>query len=482
MPHHKREMASIGKSSPESRSVCSICYTEENKTTRRMFVCPNSKCEEIFCFTCLRYSIGDMKNLDCSICKHPLSFEWCHEIVSRNFASSVFKPTNDNYLLEQQKKLIPETMPIIERIAEMRKASEIIRNFDRTKLFKSDEAYREYNRCRLLLEEWHTFQTTGIIREKKKKTEETKYVKCQKDNCSSFVDLLKNIDGVCECSVCETRICSECMEKVGEENHVCDKNTLKSVKYMIDNSKPCPNKACGVRTSKKDGCNHMWCVYCNTGWQWDTGKILENKKNTNPYFYAYMRKVKSGEIKDDAFLESLSGGNSGNSEGMGGMGGGCRPTLEQLYSRWMGPDRSVFDLPKVHMILSHIQSIEIPRLTNTCDYFKRYRISHLLGHITEERWKEHISNEDRRLTRNKSIRDAMTLFSELCDERLRNFVNDETVEISVLAVELNNIRKYYNELVYKISKLYNIKVGVILYSWEFENLKAGKKTESFFKA
>lgn len=51
-------------------------------------------------------------------------------------------------------------------------------------------------------------------------------------------------------------------------------------------SKPCPK--CGVRISKIDGCDQMWCVECKTAFCWKTGEI-ETRNIHNPHYFQFLR-------------------------------------------------------------------------------------------------------------------------------------------------------------------------------------------------
>jgi hypothetical protein len=56
-------------------------------------------------------------------------------------------------------------------------------------------------------------------------------------------------------------------------------------------TKPCPK--CSIRVYKIDGCNQMWCVQCNTPWDWISGKIV-NGTIHNPHYYQFLQKQNAG--------------------------------------------------------------------------------------------------------------------------------------------------------------------------------------------
>eukprot|EP00469_Lotharella_globosa_P013533 CAMPEP_0167789536 /NCGR_PEP_ID=MMETSP0111_2-20121227/10749_1 /TAXON_ID=91324 /ORGANISM="Lotharella globosa, Strain CCCM811" /LENGTH=360 /DNA_ID=CAMNT_0007681733 /DNA_START=206 /DNA_END=1288 /DNA_ORIENTATION=- len=61
--------------------------------------------------------------------------------------------------------------------------------------------------------------------------------------------------------------------------------------WQAANTKPCPE--CGVATEKNEGCNHMTCYVCKTGWCWLCGEIIGNQMLPDHY--------KSGDCKGKQF-------------------------------------------------------------------------------------------------------------------------------------------------------------------------------------
>ncbi len=89
-----------------------------------------------------------------------------------------------------------------------------------------------------------------------------------------------------KCGICSTEVCRECHFPRAAD-HKCNPDHVKSAKVIEQTTRPCPR--CAAAVFKTDGCDHMWCTACNTGFSWRTGEPIQNQRNTNPYFYQWLR-------------------------------------------------------------------------------------------------------------------------------------------------------------------------------------------------
>jgi hypothetical protein len=114
---------------------------------------------------------------------------------------------------------------------------------------------------------------------------------CPIEGCKGFLSTSY------KCAVCEHFTCPNCFIDLGTtkpNNHTCDPSLVATVEILKKDSKPCPK--CGIRTSKIDGCNQMWCTECHTPWNWRTGEI-EKGIIHNPHYFAWRRNnSETGEI------------------------------------------------------------------------------------------------------------------------------------------------------------------------------------------
>lgn len=110
---------------------------------------------------------------------------------------------------------------------------------------------------------------------------------CIREGCRGFI---RGVDGVCKCDLCHLQACAECGCELVEE-HRCDPTVVASVKAIERSTKPCPN--CAVPIFRTEGCDHMWCVQCNTGFSWRTNQRIADSVNTNPYFRRYQQTLEA---------------------------------------------------------------------------------------------------------------------------------------------------------------------------------------------
>jgi hypothetical protein len=84
-----------------------------------------------------------------------------------------------------------------------------------------------------------------------------------------------------QCGQCKCQVCLSCREK-SEEKHKCNEAVLASLKLIESGSKPCPK--CKVGIERSMGCNHMFCTFCRTHFDWTTLTILDKDKSTNFHY------------------------------------------------------------------------------------------------------------------------------------------------------------------------------------------------------
>lgn len=94
--------------------------------------------------------------------------------------------------------------------------------------------------------------------------------RCSNGECKGFV----NSNYVCE--LCRSHYCHDCFklfkDESDEDNHTCNEEDLATAREIIASTKPCPN--CASRIFKTYGCSQMFCTNCQTGFDWNTGKII----------------------------------------------------------------------------------------------------------------------------------------------------------------------------------------------------------------
>ena len=273
-------MTSESKKSEQPTS-CQICWENFNKSNRKAVCCPYDDCGLTACRICVKYYLTSKTSLaHCMGCNKP----WNREFMQKNLTNSYFKGEWKDHrkglLFETEKARFPETMPKVEQEIKIRKL-----NVELSKAKQElEEIRQEYEKRNMrvikIQRQIGNIKYYGIQKEKKAFIK-----KCPGDNCNGF------LSSGYKCAVCDARVCSKCHVIMGynsecKNDHECDPDTVAAVELIKQETKPCPQ--CGVPIFKISGCDQMWCTQCNIAFSWRTG-LKVNGVIHNPHYYEYMR-------------------------------------------------------------------------------------------------------------------------------------------------------------------------------------------------
>jgi hypothetical protein len=176
----------------------------------------------------------------------------------------------DKYL-EFEKGRIPATQEDAKRFLIKEKAGKEIAAIDKI----NDELMAQINKNKRIAKGIRQSMHDSLVVTEKKQF----IMPCQADGCKGFLST-----GY-KCELCDLKTCSKCLEIILEE-HECKEESIASAEMIRKETKPCPK--CATPTYKIDGCNQMWCVKCNTPWDWITCKIV-NGTIHNPHYYQFLQ-------------------------------------------------------------------------------------------------------------------------------------------------------------------------------------------------
>ena len=90
------------------------------------------------------------------------------------------------------------------------------------------------------------------------------------------------------CNVCKQNYCTKCLAKIESENsnHECKEEDIDSWEEIKKSTKLCPK--CSSRIFRSEGCPQMFCTNCHTGFDWNTGKVI-NGNFHNPHRMEWLR-------------------------------------------------------------------------------------------------------------------------------------------------------------------------------------------------
>lgn len=239
---------------------CNVCTEKINKSTRSLVQC---KCEYKCCKSCAKmYLLSCSKNPHCMNCK----IEWDREFMvinfDKNFINKPMKIHRENVLYEREIALLPMTQPYVEhrkKVNEMQARIDFLRSeiYIMYEKIQNGSIGLEYSEleCKNYVDQIFAYEQElnnlqNEIYELKDKGVDEKIVKefirqCPNNNCKGF--LSKNL----YCELCHIHACSDCHE-IKNNNHICNPDTVETIKSMKNNTKPCPK--CATLIFKIEGC------------------------------------------------------------------------------------------------------------------------------------------------------------------------------------------------------------------------------------
>lgn len=94
--------------------VCKICYEKFTDTIHKKIQC--NFCQNIACKKCVQnYLLTIREEPHCMFCKTAWSLDFWMDILTKNFIMKKLKEHRENVLLDREKSMIPEAIPIAEK-------------------------------------------------------------------------------------------------------------------------------------------------------------------------------------------------------------------------------------------------------------------------------------------------------------------------------------------------------------------------------
>jgi len=424
------------------QEICDICCEDMNKSNRKPVTC--KYCQFVCCRQCIKTHImgGSLE----PFCMNPeCKMVWDQEFVSQNMRKSCYDKEYKNYranlILEQQKSMLPASQHLVQEFkAELEKKAII------DALMK---------RKRELKEEMKKIDQDIIsIRYNRRDTveRETRFIKaCPRADCRGF------LSSAWKCGTCDQYSCSKCHEpKNGREDndHVCNEDTVETVKFLSLDTKPCPK--CASLIHKIEGCDQLWCTQCHTAFSWKRGTI-ETGIIHNPHFYEWQRQRNGGEAPRVAG-DIPCGGNIGYY------------AMDRFIRSLVDTNDVRKKVGNIHRIIDHIQLVEIDRYPVSIDGRDEdsdLRVKYLMGKIDDNKWRSLLKNRTKRREKNKDVNAILNMFVTVSSEIMRRMVTirDRNVIDNVLE-EFDELRDYTNRSLRVIGVRYNNKVPKIKNDWE----------------
>ena len=268
--------------------ACSVCCDPFTKQVRKPIVCPVSTCGFSACHTCYKtfLTTDGITASKCMQCNTEFTPAFLKQHFAETFIKKDLRQKFTDVLVQRQVAQMPLSQPKAERELLAREKCKEITDID--KQIKSLTVQR-----RILLDDVRFLRNAhnhggGADRDEVS----TFQRKCCDPECPGFVS------SSWKCGICNKFSCTHCHEVKGStsqevEAHVCNPETVESIKFLKLDTKPCP--ACGVYIHKTAGCDQMFCTSCKQLWSWNTGRI--ETRGHNPHYLEWMRN--RGELERD---------------------------------------------------------------------------------------------------------------------------------------------------------------------------------------
>ncbi len=359
--------------------------------------------------------------------------------------------------LKRQRNLLQEQFAATDTLEELVERLRPI-NKERAELkLKMRDAEAKMRAANLIL--------TGTVKEVKQFI-----MKCPSDGCRGFLST------AWKCGTCQKFFCADChAEKSGhkDETHTCNEDAKATAAMIRQETKPCPK--CGIRISKIDGCDQMWCVSCQTTFSWNTGQILLNTVVHNPHYYEYLRRTNGGAIPREA-----------GDVPCGGLPNAYIFTRLVMEIPTMSREEKS-ELLDIVRCLSDIQYVRLPQfpLRQAANVNQDVDIRYLMKEITEDEWGTSLERTETNGERKKEIGLILQTLLHVGSEKLTLFQNstrDQRARMGKdILAELRAVRAYTNKSLIEKGNQMGMVVPEINKNWLFAWVKKSemkqKKTE-----
>lgn len=412
--------------------VCEICSEAFTALRRRPVAC--NFCHGRACLQCTQtYLLGGMRDPQCMFCRADWGREFLDSQLPVSFRTGPLRQHRAQVLLDREKSLLPETMAAVERQKRERQ-----RYHDLSRLSK--EISELMVKVRALRHRRHALlYGSGTAAHPDRPQTREVICLCPRDQCRGYI-----VRPSFACGVCNRTVCNNCMEP-DDEGHLCQPEAMATARLIERETRPCPG--CHIPIYRTEGCAQMWCVQCNTAFDWNSGQIVRGVIH-NPHYFEWLRR----------------GGSDVRAPGDMVCGG--LPNPQTFFNRL----RTTFKLdhhgraatgevPEVMYmyhalrLLIHVEHIELParrqRVTPRPNDNETLRIRYLLNEITEQVLATELQRIEKRREKERAILDIFEMFYAVGQGIMQRFMDMEEEAVTAALVgglvqELTALRQYFN--------------------------------------
>ena len=479
---------------------CPICISSYTSTVRQKIKCPF--CPSASCRSCTQqFLLSSLAEPSCYSCKR----EWNREFIDLNctmaFRKGALKLHRRKVLVDREKALLPSMQIYVEATVNRNKAMAEVTNISQEsqrvyleklrldRLFQQSLTEGQFEermndllpvqiQCdvlalrlrikRAILDQHVAFlegRSTGKVPARQF------IMKCPGSTTVGTEACRGFLSTQWKCGTCQLFYCHDCHGLIGtskEIPHVCDEAAKATAAMIQKETKPCPK--CGIRITKIDGCDQMWCTECHTAFSWNLGQIITHRIH-NPHFYEYQRRINNGAPPRE----------------VGDIPCGGLPDYYALsrnigkYIRDEGPMRELSNAKTdmiylIHRSLMDLTDVRLPQypFVRVANVNRDLDVHYLMGIVSHEDWAKQLEQGETKFERKREIGLILQTLVHVGSEKMTEISNIfqispyiDTRRINNILKELEQLREFSNEAMKKRGKEMGIVVPHIKEDWHW---------------
>ncbi len=465
--------------------LCCVCTDKYTPIIRKKIIC--KYCSKDTCSKCIeQYLLSRHEDAHCLHCRVNYNDDTLREICTKTFLQQEYFKHRQEVLINKERANLPNLQDAaieqrvdreirkeinkltqdIKQLKNMKKEMSIAYNTLYPDYYKAilDKDLNNMQKLRKKLDEINMMTSeynasiASIIQkrdeiyrnrnngskdnlEEKKEEDRKKFIRrCMRNGCQGFLST------AWKCGICDHYSCSKCFVVKGtthDQAHECKKEDIETAELIKADSKPCPN--CGEFINKSSGCSQMYCITCNTPWDWNTGKIVTNGVIHNPHYYEWLKRTGGNMPRNPADVPC------------GGF-----PHAWELVNMPRLMNRDIrLKFTEFHRLCMELQDISTRNFRSHLDNTTTHsiNINFLLGDYDEKQWGRLLASNEKKKKRDNEIQEIFAAFRMVAVELINrvqqyyvdgknfsqinvkiaeNYINQLDIEIQELIKMVNN--------------------------------------------
>ena len=472
-------MTTIEKKVP----TCPVCMDHFTAVIRQPITCPY--CPHANCRQCTsQYLLTNLNDPHCMGCKREWNREFIDTKLTQTFRKGPLRQHRRKVLIDRERGRLPAMQVYVEARKEYDEAQRVYyaarmrrvelkrqRNVIQAQYAPTDSMEQLIERLRPINKERQELKVrmhaaeakmrqANLVLTGKEKEVRQFIMKCPSEGCRGF------LSSAWKCGTCLKFFCHDChAEKAAhqDDTHVCNPDAKATAAMIRQETKPCPK--CGIRISKIDGCDQMWCVSCQTTFSWQSGQILLNTVVHNPHYYEYLRRTNNGALPREA----------------GDVPCGGLPNA-YLFTRLVMEIPTLNATEKTEILdivrcLSDIQYVRLPQfpLRQAANVNQELDINYLMQEITEDEWGTALERTENKSEQKREIGLILQTLLHVGSEKLTQLQNANRGERGdigkALLIELRKVREYSNKSLIEKGNQMGMVVPQITKDWRWSIMR-----------